>query len=138
MSLDLILRFARDIDIIRPETEGSYNTDGLWVPGTFPDVLTIKASVQPITGNTTLKETPKADRNEERIKIYSFDQPKVRQGAPLRQADILDIDGKLYEVVSVENWFMHNKMNIKYYRADAVTYYEAEPQPTPPEEEEEP
>ena len=123
MSLGLIMRFGRPIDIITALTAGAYDANGNWVPGTT-GTITVIGSAQPVTPDDTVQSTPDADRREERIKIFTYAQPHAREGAPLRQADIILIDGKKYEVKSVDNWFMPGVMDIKYYRADAVTLYE--------------
>jgi hypothetical protein len=106
MSLSLIKSFQTDDLIIRRFNKGIWDQGGT-DRGRFNSknckTFTIKASVQPLTGNEIV-QVPEHRRTRETVKIYVFDRLVTSDEKSLKPADIVEHDGKMYEVHSVENW----------------------------------
>lgn len=107
-----VLCFSHNITVQREKT-------GYYVKGRYqesaPEVLTIKAAVQPLRGRERLL-LPEGMRAVEAIKIYSTMQFKTGNVQSKQRADRLVYDGCAYEVQSVENWTVDGG----YYKAIAV------------------
>lgn len=118
MSADLIARFGREVIVNSPAAAGTY-VDGMWVdPGVTSQ--TIIASVQPLTAKELLL-LPDADRQRERLKLYSTYEFQVQKDGAQTDSDIVVIDRKSYMVTAVTDFIVNQAMNLKYYRADVVS-----------------
>lgn len=114
-ALGMITRKGRDIIVSRGMATGSY-VDGYWVePLRAPQ--TIIASVQPV-GDKELLILPDGDRNKEMLKLYSTFKFQIKDEAQGQTSDLIDIDGRIYEVVSVQDYTTHqSQVSIQYYKA---------------------
>lgn len=65
--------------------------------------LTVFACPQPLSGRETLA-IPEGDRNRERLKLYSADELRVKDEVTKADADVVEVDGKLFKVESVQAW----------------------------------
>ena len=114
-ALAMITRKGRNINVSRGMTTGSY-VDGFWVePLRATEV--VKASVQPV-GDKELLILPDGDRNKELLKLYSVYKFQIKDEAAGQTSDIVDIDGRSYEVLSVQDYTSHqSQVSIQYYKA---------------------
>lgn len=95
----MIQNFFTDEITITRYTGSTYNK-GRWVKGLSADT-TIKASVQPITGNDTLY-LPEGRSERDAYTLYTIDEIKGQDEQ--QTGDILTIRGLKYEVLNVKKW----------------------------------
>lgn len=114
-ALAMITRKGRNINVNRGMTTGSY-VDGFWVePLRAPQVVV--GSVQPV-GDKELLILSDGDRNKELLKIYSVFKFQIKDEAQGQTSDIVEIDGRNYEVISVQDYTTHqSQVSIQYYKA---------------------
>jgi hypothetical protein len=115
MSAQLIKRFGREI-IIRTYDAGSY-VNGKWVEGAEIVLSNIIASIQQLSPKEVLL-LPEGDRQKEWRKVYSTYQFKVKKDGTMEQSDLVTIDGNDFQVMKVQDYTMHERLGIRYYRAD--------------------
>lgn len=95
---------------------------GTWVKGAYKKGTstqkTIPANVQPVMKGTDTLLVPEGDRSKEIIKIYTEYELKSRtEGGSSNEADIVEFNGRTYEVMRVISY----KMGIlNHYKAIAV------------------
>lgn len=99
--MSLITRFAQPVQVARQATAGAY-VDGLWVDGS-PQALTIKASVQPVSGRERAM-LPEGDREREMVKLYSDTELKPSSQANQKAGDVVTWEGRDYLVTSCQLW----------------------------------
>ena len=117
MSLGLIKRFGRKIQM-ESYTDGAY-VDGFWVPGE-PVKKEILASVQPLSSADLLR-MPENQRQTEMIKVYTLEPLSTGSVNDKRNADVLIVDGRRFEVSGIMNWTVQLPSGaIQYFRADCV------------------
>lgn len=71
--------------------------------GPVQSVFTIDASVQPASGRDLLR-LPEGRRSTETKVVFTATQLQVGQEAGASEADIVDIDGRRWEVQLAESW----------------------------------
>lgn len=92
------MTFRKPVTVLR-EGHGSY-VNGLWVPGAKL-VVTISASVQPISGGQDIQALPEGRRLTDAVKLYTTDAMVMTSDGTQTQPDIIVHEGYCYEVVSV-------------------------------------
>lgn len=92
----VIADFASSYTVTRT-TDNTIDSSGYAVEGTT-STLTISAVVQPLSGRE-LRRLDDGQRTTERLEVHTTTQLKV-QGEP----DKISIDGKSWQVESLENW----------------------------------
>lgn len=83
---------------------GTY-TNGVYIEGTTSP-LSISASVQPIKGRE-LESLPEGRRDKQALRLYTNFELRTAEEDDGPNADQITIDGKLFEVIAVENWANH-------------------------------
>ena len=86
---------------VKRKTAGSY-INGFWVAGTNT-VLTIKASVQPLSGKD-IELLPEGKRLAGGYKLFTDDTLKVAIEGTSQDSDTVSIYGFDYEVIGQEIW----------------------------------
>lgn len=79
--------------------------------------LDISASIQPVSGNM-IKIIPEHRRNQESIVIYSSDRLFTTDEKSGRIADVVEYDGKRFQVFSVKKWA--ETTDINHYESIAI------------------
>jgi len=106
MSLSLIKSFQTDQLTVKRYAKGNWDQGGR-DKGRYDsrkcETFVITASVQPLTGNE-IQQVPEHRRTSESVKFYVFDRVYTTDENSLKPADIVEHDGKQFEVHSVENW----------------------------------
>lgn len=87
--------------VTRSSAAGTYTAGRLVAPAT--SVISVDACVQPIDGRD-LQKLPEGERVREPKTIYSVDELKTRGSNGGNAADVITIDGDLYEVIKVQRW----------------------------------
>lgn len=108
--------FARDVKVIRMGSQGHYDSQGMYVPGKDQS-FTIKGSIQPVSGRE-MQFLPDGMRAREVYKFYTDTKLAVVSEDKSKAADRLVIDGKKFEVVTVEDWSRH--LNLTHYKCMIV------------------
>ena len=118
---NIIARKGRTL-IRRRKAQGTY-VDGFYTEdNTVSPDLEIIGSVQPL-GYKEKMLLPEGDRTKEWIKVYTV--ADVQTMTEDRQADILVVDGKSYEVQQVTNWTLPaGGANLTHYEVNACTMNE--------------
>ena len=88
--------------IERATSEGSWGDDGRFKRGAKKE-FEIEASIQPLTGNM-IKLLPEHRRNSESVIIFSSERLFPTDEKSQRAADIVNYDGKKFEVFTVKKW----------------------------------
>lgn len=101
------------------KSSGAYNSDGLFIHGSeISDV--IQAHVYPIK-EKELQYFPEGTRIDSiyRVRTKIPLQSNEKISGVVKEADILIIAGKKYQVISMGNWTDHQEVTImtKYYRS---------------------
>lgn len=93
--------------------EGYDDGNGNWVEAKeTTNKFKAKGSIQPVTGSD-LNKLPEAFKDTESLKIYTQTELKTVDDTSNREADIIIIDGKRYQVSVVENW---RQLSTKHYK----------------------
>lgn len=88
---------------VRRRSNGSYNDAGFFVVSGPETILTIEASVQPLTGSD-IRLLPEGRREEEMSRLYT-DTPLLGSiKGSAGNCDIVEIDGADYEVIKTMPW----------------------------------
>ncbi len=110
---EMIEDFGEDVTIRR------YVDGGTHIGGTFVDrgfnEFTMRASVQPMTGNVATEEGF-LRRTQGEIKIYTSDELMSTNADKKIKADQVHYKGALYEVQQVERW---TQLDIQHYKSIA-------------------
>lgn len=93
---------------------------GVATPGT-PSTITIEAAVQPLAGRD-LKRLPEGRRAEEARTVFTVTELLVGGENQPHEADLISIDGGLYEVSSVQ-FYDSNQDSEPYYKAMVLAAY---------------
>lgn len=93
-------RFRRPLTVTR-EQPGQY-VDGIWQPGTS-ETLTARCSVQPI-GVNDMDLLPEGRRDRQAFALYGKTELRMADDNAETNADRVEIDGAMFEVVHVELW----------------------------------
>jgi hypothetical protein len=102
----LVLRAAKGF-------EGYDDGKGNWVEAKESTTrIKAKGSIQPVTGDD-LNKLPEAFKNTESLKIYTKQELKTVDDTINREADIVVIDNKRYQVGVVEKW---RQLSTKHYK----------------------
>jgi hypothetical protein len=83
--------------------DGSYENEGIYTPSGPPVDAKIFGSVQPMGVREKLL-MPEGDRTREWIKVFTTDD--LRTDSETARADVLVVDGRLYEVQQVTDWML--------------------------------
>ena len=118
MSASLIQKFGRTIEFIRENQAGSY-VDGYWVSSGNVTQSSFVASVQNLSPSEVLM-LPEGDRQKEWKKLYTTEKLNVQKEGDKFPSDKVIIDGRVFDVMKVQNYTDHQAMSITYYRADVV------------------
>ena len=113
MSARIISRFGRVVSLIRNDNSPVL-VDGYYTDLGSNSSVKIKASVQPVSSED-LQMLPEGSDSSEQLKIYTIEKLRTRQGNPTVKADRVEIDNKIYEVISVKDYTVNNAMNLSYY-----------------------
>ena len=113
--LDLLEKFSREGDFsgeikITRFKPGEY-TGGNYT-ATIDSEFFTTASVQPVTKGDFILEAKQFSRNTNTIKIYTEVEILIDKqiGDILQHADLIDVDGIIYEAFDVQNWsFLDNQ-----------------------------
>lgn len=103
----LILRAAKGY-------EGYDDGNGNWIPakdGT--NRIKAKGSIQPVTGDD-LAKLPESFKNVEALKVYTKQELRTVDDDINQEPDILEIDGKRFQVAKVEKW---RQLSTNHYKA---------------------
>jgi hypothetical protein len=93
-----------DVRVVR-QSQGSW-VDGEWI-NADPQVITIKANIQPIIAKDDSVIAAEADFTKAAIKIFSRQELKQnREGSDGWAADVLTWEDEEYEVKQVVKWSM--------------------------------
>jgi len=114
----MIQRFGRKITVERIGS-GEYDENGIWSPGK-KETFQITASVQDLGVDEMLK-LPENQRDRHGIKVFTTEEINVVSVGEKKNANVLIVDGKRYEVFRLADFFLPGCMNIRYYRADALS-----------------
>lgn len=99
---DLIASMNGQQLTVRRYAPGSY-VAGKYVPGATSAPACL-ASVQPLSGNEIVR-IPEGDRQRERKKLYAADLLQISNEAVMQKADeILGLEGRDWQVESVQKW----------------------------------
>lgn len=114
---DLISRFG-DNHTFQRNTVPQTTLKGAPVPPVYEE-MTMLASIQPMRPKEIIEENIGAERTSQAIKIYTATELKVDDTVQGLKADIVNYQGKQYEVRQVDPW-LENQMNLtNYYKAIA-------------------
>lgn len=115
----MILIKMKTITRIKKTPSGDYNGDGIFVAGTEVED-TIQAHVYPIK-EKELQFFPEGTRIDSIYRVRSQVplQSNEKVSGVIKEADILIIAGKRFQVISMGNWTDHQETVIaaKYYRS---------------------
>lgn len=114
MSVYLINRFGRNVSRIVKNANPTF-VDGYAVEAATT-TTTFKASVQPLTPDD-LEMLPEGSDSSESLKLYTLTKLNKREGNPPKSGDIVDVDGRKYEVVSRKDYVSHQSP------ANSITFY---------------
>lgn len=90
----------KTLTLSRPAA-GSY-VNGVWVEGAVTQSF-FEASVQPLAGKE-IELLPEERRNTESYKLFTDTELLTVNTSSRRNADIITIDGRNFEVYSVKSW----------------------------------
>lgn len=96
---------------LKRKTQGGYDSSGKYVDG-FEAQTEISGSIQPAS-QRDLEEVPEGRRISEGMKLYTITPLFTASSNSNINADIIEYDGRDFEVVSVRNW----KRTTQFYRA---------------------
>lgn len=106
ISPSLLLPLTGYIEVSVTRTTGGSRVKGAWVKGASTE-LTIQANIQPVMKGTDTLLLPEGDRSKEIIKIYTTSELLSRkEGASPVDGDIIEYDGKSFEVMRVISYKM--------------------------------
>lgn len=114
-----MILFKRNIDIIRTDTGGYYNDDGIYINnGTTR--RTIVANVQP-ANNKDMELLPDGSRTIRAIKVFTdeilYSDQQETEYTEERKGDVLIVDGVPFLVVRCDTW--HSNV-INHYESLAI------------------
>jgi hypothetical protein len=95
--------------VTRAKGPGQWGDDGKYKRGKSK-VFEMQASVQPVSGNM-IKLLPEHRRNSESVIIFSEERLFTSDEKSQRAADIIEYDGKCFEVFSVKKWSEFTDIN---------------------------
>ena len=116
--LDLLNRFGRKGDF-PGEVEITRFKPGEYESGNFSAeidrVFFITASVQPLKGEDLILEEVQFSRDTNMIKIYTEEEilADKQVGDTLQNADLININGVIYEAFDVQDWNFLGTMHYK-------------------------
>lgn len=88
--------------VTRSKGPGVWGDDGKFQRGQSK-VFEIEASIQPLSGNM-IKLLPEHRRNAESVIIFSSERLFASDEKSQRAADIVEYDGKKFEIFTVKKW----------------------------------
>ena len=103
------------LTVSRVNGAGNYDANGRWIESA-KSTFNIKASVQPLTPRE-MEMLPEARREKEAFRIYSDTKLNPASDKDGKNADIVAINGKNFEVLSCGSW--QNNI-ISHYKTIAV------------------
>lgn len=95
--------------VTRAKQGGTWGDDGRFKKGSSK-VFDIEASIQPLSGNM-IKLLPEHRRNSESIIIFSEERLFASDEKSQRAADVIEYDGKCFEVFNVKKWSEFTDIN---------------------------
>lgn len=95
--------------VTRAKTQGTWGDDGRFKRGA-EKVFEMEASIQPLSGNM-IKLLPEHRRNAESVIIFSEERLFASDEKSQRAADIVEYDGKRFEVFTVKKWSEFTDIN---------------------------
>lgn len=102
----LLLPLTGKVTVDVKRSEGGSRTKGVWT-NAAQTTITISANIQPVLKGTDTLLVPEGDRSKEIIKIYTTTLLKSRvEGTTSNQGDIVEWDGKQFEVMKVIQYQM--------------------------------
>lgn len=93
---------GKNYTVKRESIAGSYNGEGVWVPG-GEGTVTVFASKQPLTGKEIVR-IPEGDRTKQRFVLYSADLLKALDEVEGKKADVVTLEEGEFQVESVSPW----------------------------------
>jgi hypothetical protein len=102
----LLLPLTGKVTVDVKRSEGGSRVKGVWV-NNAPTTISIEANIQPVLKGTDTLLVPEGDRSKEIIKIYTTTLLKSRvEGTTSNQGDVVEWDGKHFEVMKVIEYQM--------------------------------
>lgn len=106
LSPPLLLPLTGIVSVTVLRSSGGAFVKGVWVANDYAP-LTIEANIQPVLKGTDTLLVPEGDRSKEIIKIYTTTPLTARvEGASSKQGDIVEWDGKQFEVMKTIEYKM--------------------------------
>nr|BFD67492.1 hypothetical protein HAGR004_25140 [Bdellovibrio sp. HAGR004] len=108
----MILSFATGVYSVRRPVTNGYYLEGVYQPSAIETVQVI-GSLQPLSPKESLL-LPENDRNRESYNLFTDVELSPASEDGLRVADLVEVNGKLFQVRSVEAW---RNVDIPYFKS---------------------
>ncbi len=108
----MILSFATGVYSVRRPVTNGYYLEGVYQPSAIETVQVI-GSLQPLSPKESLL-LPENDRNRESYNLFTDVELSPASEDGLRVADLVEVNGELFQVRSVEAW---RNVDIPYFKS---------------------